>query len=72
MATLRREQCQLDSRVTADPGCFPTTNKEEQGVKKRQYGDCQGGEGEKCDSSPATFLISPHQHQENNAEKQGR
>lgn len=59
LAALGREQCQLDGRVTADPGCFTTTDKEEQGVKKRQYGDCQGGEGDKCDSSPATLLISP-------------
>lgn len=58
--------------MTTDPGGFTTTDKEEQCVKKRQYGDCQSREGEKCDSSPAMLLTSPHQQQENHAEKQGR
>lgn len=58
--------------MAADPGCFATADKEEQGVKERQNGDCQGREDEKCDSSPATLLATSHQHQQNNAENQSR
>lgn len=72
LATVRRQKRQLDGRVAADPGCFSTPDKEEQGVKKGQHGDCQGGEGDECDGSPATLLASPRERQEEDAGKQGR
>lgn len=70
LSTLHCEQSQLDGGKTADPTCLTTTNKEDQGVKKRQYGHCQDGEGEEGDCSPSTLLTLSNHQQESNTDQQ--
>lgn len=70
LMTMCCDQCQLDGRVTADPGCFTPNDKEDQGVKEGQRSRCQSGEGEESDSAPATFLTLPDRQYESNAKEQ--
>lgn len=71
LATVRCEQRQLDGREAAHSGRFTLHHKEHQAVDDGQQGDCDGGDGEKGDGAPRTFLASSQREDEADADQQG-